>query len=629
MLEKNNIFKVRYFNNELTIDGVPASEYKDIRELWVSLREDYADWVAEVRLKDFGKGKSLAELLEWNGMSSWWINNLVQKDTEGDTQWLHRLMLLYFFKTYKSYVDIETDDPIIMKALVNNFPKTNFNFQINDGELVSSINTKISLLKKSWSQLRIFIRSILKWAILYRFRFDLRPESDSSNTVWFATFYPVNWVKGGVRNFQDRHLGDVPLMEHLFGMRSKFLVYVLRGPKDKNSSYYSLRNDLSELHEKTGRPVFFPESQLRIKDFIDVFLSTFREWQYFTSLKNEKTFTDLFNINGLDVSIILLEQWDNSYSGNMQYCKIHGLATMRFLETMSIKQSIVTYAELFIETRADYHLCGMTKVGAYFFALQHSHESRNYGEAYNRKSEFSQKLIKDHLTYCPMPDSFMVHGEQYRQILAGFYPKNRIKIIGSLKVKNILDKLNNKNQNELKKIKSLLGNSKKHTLIIALSNDDMKIFTEILAQWEPKLNIQILLTTHPSNDLDKVSDWVNYYLSHLDVNIITDVSTFSLLHHADMLVCAGSNLIYESLLFKIKSAILLPIGCFPYRETDNRICQFHDAQTFDKWLCETLSNNAFTKNNFDKKEIFTDYYFYPDGLAAERMWQHITEVHNM
>jgi hypothetical protein len=629
MLEKRKIFKVRYFNNELNIDGVPASQYKDIRKLWVSLREDYADWVAEVRLKDLGDGKPLVELLEWNGMSSWWINNLVQKDTEGDTQWIHRLMLLLFFKNYENQVDIETDDPITKTALVKNFPKTNFNFQINDGILKTRINTNRLLLLKLWAQLRIFIRSVLKWAILYRFRFDLRTESDSSNTVWYTTNYPVNWVKGGECHIQDRHLCDAPLMDNVFGMSSKFLVYVLRGQKDKHFSYYSLRNNLSELHNKMGRPVFFPESLLRMKDFIDVFLSTYREWKFFKSLKNRKAFTELFMINGLDVSMILFDQWEKSYSGNMQFCKIHGLATMRFLNTMSEKQTIVTYAELFIETRADYHLCGMTKGGATFFAVQHSQEARNLGEAYNRKSEFLHKTEKDHIHYCPMPDWYMVHGEQYRQILAEFYPKNRIKIIGSLKLKNILDKINNKNQNEFKKIKTLLENSKKHILIIALSNDDMKILNRILSKWEPKLNIQILLALHPTNNLEEVSDWVNNNLSHLDVNIITDVSTFSLLHHADVLVSAGSSVIYESLLLKINSVVISPIGSFLPREIDDRIPQFHDPKTFDRWLGNILSSNKIYAKNNSKLNMFNEYFYTPDGLAADRMWQHITEVSNL
>ena len=97
-MNKAETIKAKYFNNELTLDEVPAEEYKCIRELWNTLREDYADWVADVRLKDFGLNKPLVELLEWKGMSTWWLTPLVNKETDSNNRWLHRLMVLYLCK---------------------------------------------------------------------------------------------------------------------------------------------------------------------------------------------------------------------------------------------------------------------------------------------------------------------------------------------------------------------------------------------------------------------------------------------------------------------------------------------------------------------------------------------------
>jgi len=194
-------------------------------------------------------------------------------------------------------------------------------------------------------------------------------------------------------------------------MESSYLVYIYRYSKDLSISFFRLRKELRKLKEKSGRRTFFPESRLKLNDIIEVYWSTALEWIKFRRWKKKKKFKSIFTFAGMDLSIILMDHWEQSYFGIMQYCKLHGLATMRFLEPMEKQQTIVTYLELFIEIRTDYHLKNMTKNNALFYALQHSQESRNYGEAYNRESEFSQNGSVDNVHFCPMPDFFLVYGQ--------------------------------------------------------------------------------------------------------------------------------------------------------------------------------------------------------------------------
>ena len=74
--------KVSYFNNKLSIDEVNNKDSKIISHRWTELREDYSDWVSDVRFKTFDMGIPLIELFEWKDMSTWWLNPLTTKDID-------------------------------------------------------------------------------------------------------------------------------------------------------------------------------------------------------------------------------------------------------------------------------------------------------------------------------------------------------------------------------------------------------------------------------------------------------------------------------------------------------------------------------------------------------------------
>jgi hypothetical protein len=324
----------------------------------------------------------------------------------------------------------------------------------------------------------------------------------------------------------------------------------------------------------------------------------------------------------MDLSLILMDHWENSYFGIMQYCKLHGLATMRFLELTKCKQTIVTYLEIFVETRVDYHLKKLTEKNATFYALQHSQESKNYGGAYNRKSEFSQDRSDDHIHYCPSPDYFLVHGDQYKRILSEFYPINKINIIGSLKNKQHLEGIGLNSKVNMK-INSQLSHNLQASIVVAFSSNDADFLLDLLSSWRPLKSVQIWITLHPVNDEKYVIDKIKNKLSHLQTKLIMDIPTWKILPHVDAMVCGYSNLIYESLLLNIPTAVLQPLSVFSPREIDKRISKFHDIKLFDSWFNDILISDG---SNHDKnyyESFFYDYYYFPDGLADERMWDFI------
>jgi len=621
----NKKIQVTYFNNRINFKGLPDVEKTRIRELWIELREDYADWVAEVRLKDFGLGKPLVELLEWNGMSTWWLNNLVRKESEDDPQWLHRLMILYFCNKYVKNVTVETDDPIIVSTLKKNFPNIRVTLRYAEGNLKTKIKSKYPLLWMHLILSKSLFRSLKVWLLTYGFSIDRGVYSDQKKHIWFTTMYPANWIKDDDEGWYDRQLKDAPLKDHQYGMKTSYLVYVIQYLKYKKISLFKLRKELAQLERKARRHVFFPESRLGIKDIFKTYLGTYQEYLRFKRWKQQKRFLDLFTLAGMDVSTILLDHWGHSYFGLMQYCKLRGLATMRFLQVMQHRQTIVNYAEFFIETRADYHLKNLTEANATFYALQHSQLSRNYGEAYNRKSEFLQEGSNDYVHYCPMPDQYMAHGEQYKQVLSEFYPIDKIKIIGSLKIKRYLEKASPVKQNRIQN-NALLNNLKSPTIIVALSSNDSWYLLKMLSGWHPKNRWNILMTHHITNDCKQIKYLIKRNLSHLNIELVLGTSTIDLLPKARALLCGHSNLIYEALLFRIPTAVLQPISMFSPREIDHRIPLFHDAQSFDEWLNETLAGRSGMISEKESDKFFIDYYYLPDGRADERMWDHIIKT---
>ena len=615
---------IEYLNNVLLLEDVPLNEQRKIRKLWDTLRDDYADWVAAVRLKDFGLGKSLVELLEWKGMSTWWLSPLVSKSVGINERWMNRLMILYLCQEDSNAIKIKTDDKILISAIKSNFENQNIEI------MKSKVNGLGSYVKYRWGGLANLLRYIIsilqcfeRWLVLRGMAKKQTSQlSLLDHSIWFQTQYPANWIKTEKGVWQDRHLTDAPLEDTKHKKSSNYLVYLLLYGKDKGLGVFQLWKNVRSLEKNANRKVAFPEAHLQIREIIGVYLSTFVEWLKIRKWQRSSLFRDLFQLKGLDVSEILISEWKTGYWGLIQYCKLHGLATMRFMNVLSHQPTVVNYSEFYVETRTDYHLRSLTDYGALYYAVQHTQLSRNTGEAYNRQSEFSQNGSLNSIHYCPAPDYYLAHGEQYAKILSEFYPKKNISIIGSLKIKQHLDKIVDSNdENNFFLLKKLGVFNDKHTILIAASSEDTEDICRMLNKWYPKKSINIIFTSHPSSNLGDVKIMIKRYLAHLHVRFESTLSTLKVMTCVDLVISGFSNIVYESALYMIPSVRLVPLGSFYPREGDHRVPEFYDGESFNKWFNRY---DWYTMGKHQKNELTQmayEYYYHPDGKASERLWK--------
>ena len=92
---------IKFIKNKITITGLTKDEELEVELLWTKVRDDYLDWVSEVRVKEFYKGKNIVKYFKWRNMSTWWFNRLVQKDSFVSNKWINRLMVMYLLKNYR------------------------------------------------------------------------------------------------------------------------------------------------------------------------------------------------------------------------------------------------------------------------------------------------------------------------------------------------------------------------------------------------------------------------------------------------------------------------------------------------------------------------------------------------
>ena len=384
----NKKIKVSFFNNKLRINGFSNKDSEIISRLWIELRENYSDWVSEVRFKRFDIGVPLIELFEWKKMSTWWLNPLTTKDIDIDNRWIHQLMVLYLYKQFPNKIELSTDDFSLQKSIIKNFSiESGIQYETPKNiSFTSYIKLNYKLFYQHILLIFSFLIIIKKWIILLKFRHKQKKRFKSLKpSVWFRTIYPASWILSKNGNWHDRHYTDAPLNDVENGKVARYIIFI--GQYGKRSSFFKLWNELNNIEKKTSRESAFPEAHLYFKDIIFSFTSTFLEWRFFKKIRLNKTFVDLFKINNLDVSDILLDEWESTYFGEMQLYKLNGVSLGNFLNEMESCHTIVTYGEFFSQVRAEYHLSNLKSPNSKFIAIQHAMNVKSKMFTYYRKEE--------------------------------------------------------------------------------------------------------------------------------------------------------------------------------------------------------------------------------------------------
>jgi hypothetical protein len=610
--------KINYFENKLNFENIPRDEYKHIRNLWSKVREDYTDWVANFRVENIETGKSVAESLKWRGMSTWWFNPLSEKNVENG-RYFNQLMVLYMIKRFDDNIEIALDDKILSTTIMENFPHVSLSYKLAKlKQPLSYYNIKLYLttirgLPLQYVKLLKSIIQIVSISILvYKYkRKQIKRYKHIKSSIWFVSTYPANWITLNNKK-QDRHfLKSIDLDCH-YNESARYAIYLYNYSKDRKLGYFELCRQLDKLEEDLGKEVVFIESHISMSDIISSYYSTFCEWIKFRKWVKQDNFKDLFIMNGIDVSLILQDVWLMGYFGSIQYCKMHGLAMGRFLSKLDNPQTIVTYGDFFSEFRGDYFFGNFFSPDSKFVSVQHSQMSKNYGAAYNRKSEFDNNLDQEEgCIICPAPDYYCAQGDQYKNILNSFYPSDRIEVIGSLRHASI--KAINKNKITIKE----------NIILVAFSTTDVEILLSFLKSIRISSSWKIIITPHPTNDIVLLEELLEKNCSHLNFFFNSSESTISLLPHTKLFIGSMTNLVFESCIYNVRSVRIVPIDLYPVREGDSRIPEFHDGNEFSLWFENNKDKLMKESIEGNMNSIIKEYYYRIDGKSSERLWEFI------
>jgi hypothetical protein len=616
---QNTKITVRFFNNKLIIDRASNKDSEKISNLWSELREDYIDWVSDVRLKKFGMRKSLVELLEWKKMSTWWLNPITTKDIDIDNRWLHQLMVIYLFKSFPGRLDFKTDDNLLVKAIYKNFQNVSdivCQEPLQDN-IKKHIKFKYKKLYKSILILFSFFQTLKKWIILFRFRNTQKERFKSLlPSVWFRTIFPASWIQSSNGNWYDRHYTNAPLDDIDNGQVARYIVYLTQ--YENNVGFLKLWREVNNIESKTKREVAFPEAHLTLQDIFGSYITTFHEWRFFNKLRCKKSFRDLFKIKDLDLSDILLGEWETIYFGEMQLYKLNGLAVSNFLGEMDHPHTIATYGEFFSQVRAEYHLSSIISPNSKFVAIQHAMNVKSKMFTYYRKNEISQINSSNHIKFLPITSNFLVQGKQYSEILSEFYPSDNVKLIGCLKYDSYSNISNNGT--------NIDKNINKRMILIAPSVNDYQSIVDIFSSWKEKISWEVVLSPHPATDVRAIKSYQRKKHPNLKIIYNTTSRTSDLMANASLIVTGQSTMAIEANFYSIRAIRFINLGSFPMFDYEEVVPVFYNGESFIEWFDRQDWEGRTGGIKKSQRDIISRYFYKIDGEAANRMWAFLNEL---
>ena len=602
---------INYYDNKLNFHNVAPSEFASIKRLWIDVREDYTDWVANFKVDSVINGENISEALEWKGMTTWWLNQITTKDVETNNAWINRIMVLYLCREFNC--EIYTNDKILIDSLDKNSKQLHSYVIYRSRFFKDRFVWGIRLVKLFYSIWRC-VKIALLLIGMKKFQEDLIKKSKP--TVWFRSYYPANWIVSQDGKFEDRHLRSAPLLDVEFKHTAGYLTSVIWY---KNTRLISLWKELRLLSNKSKRTVVYTEVYLSLIDYVEVYYSTFREYLKFSRLKKNPLFVKFFYINNLDLSDILLDMWNDSYFSRMQNNKLISLSIVRFSEKYNNDKVIVTYEELFPPIRYAYFKSKDLHKGNIFVTLQHAYNCKSKMMVYYRFKELNWDNINLRL---PAPDYYLTQGSQYKSLLESFYDKNKIKVIGCLKYDNFIN-LQRKAVEIKKRIIHKYKLENKRVILLAPSVNDIDSIFRIVSSLKNHSNVEILLSPHPAIDINKMKDSNNSICPELKIKFVTEEKTEELLTIASIVVCGYSSVALEAAFFGVQSVRALPLGEVPLFDDDDLIPCLYSSEDFINWY----QNFTDLHVNSDKLRLLSEKYFYKiDGKSSSRLWGFVSKV---
>ncbi len=320
--------------------------------------------------------------------------------------------------------------------------------------------------------------------------------------------------------------------------------------KNKNQNYYLINiiwpNEFifnlfnyKKRYRKLNIPFFILNEYIKFDDIIKIYyfsiISTIKTINYIKKKKN------LFIINKKDCSNVLIPMLVSSFSGNIQTSLIYAKALNNFFN-MNRTKTFINYGEFNPGFRSAYFFVRKSKYVSKILTIQHSYANKNLLYYFNQRQEFSMKLEDEGKYFSPSPDYYLLHGNHFKRLLDSYYLK-KTKIIGALKYDSLKFNLKNKN-----------SKSKRTILICPTASGigDEDVLIDYLKKCNLN-NIRLILSPPPVLKNETVKKFNDKFEKKINFKVFDNLSSFELLFHADLVICALSSLAVESLICKVPS----------------------------------------------------------------------------
>lgn len=438
------------------------------------------------------------------------------------------------------------------------------------------------------------------------------------NTIFFHSLSSNLRTVDGI--CLDRHFSNCINLDSNYDLNSVYLITII----PSFSQLINFRNYAKELTFKLkslNREYVILNNYLSFKNIFLTYFVLFKKWflirQNSFKLSNNKT----FEIDQIDFSDIILKEIENSFFGEIQFGLFYGLSFRNFFNNISKNNIIITYGETLSPLRAVYHLSNKIKNNLKFISIQHAINNRNKMALFHRKIDF---MKNNNYNYLLIPDYYLLHGLQSKNITTNFYPKSRIKVIGCLKYDDFPNKIK-KSSSIKQRVYNVIGHDDKKILLITPSLSDYKELILLFSNINSLKEWRIILSLHPATSKQEVNQYiVNLNLKN-KIEIFEKLNTNDLSFVSDLILCGYSSSVYEAIALGKKAVQYCEMNNPPLFEPDNNIPFFQNKIDFWRWF-----DNNITDKNFDFKDsseyVKSSYFYKIDGRVSERLWKFVHKI---
>jgi len=537
---------------------------------WDKSRELYTDWAAQ-----WADRSGIKEALQWRGFPLWWASNLIAKDTAVDYAW---------YQTLHERLQ----------------GQKNRRFQRR-----GSTSVYFGLLKG-------LVKDIGRWSLVRIFPAGSLPAKGG---VWFHSLeYNLLDAREG---FCDRMYEKACLDDHKHGFVSSFLV---RLNIKRTDFFHPLlwRRRIAGLASRLCRDVEILDRHFRFFDMVGMYLSLMKNYFELGKLLKPMIRRGVY-VGHAEFTDILVLELQKSFVSSIPW----GLSYMAMFESWLDKipgdQTLITYGETLAPIRPAYFAVRRHSAGHRCISIQHATIYKNKMGFYHRFSEFNHTGPDDRRCISPMPDYYFVHGTQFADILAEYYPSEKIRIIGCLKYDSLYRQYGSERPVPARRREDRM-------LLLAPSVGDEEIILRIFSGLKTLTGWRVMLSRHPTVSQEWIDELIRRNGIQLVIEIDLSRSTTQLIESASLVICSYSGMALESHFVGVPSVRVLNPAQPPMVEDEPGI-KYVTTQQELLQVIAALSDREPAVGLTPEIEVTLERYFFEfDGQVSQRFWTQICEL---